>query len=366
MFKKITSFTAVALALGFLTSVSYGQLLGLYEFDGGGDGTSWDDANNWEQFTDAEGDPLCGNPATPPDAVTSADIPLAGVVIDNTMPGQTALDVNIGTAAGAGALSMSGGDLLGGRDLFVGRDAVNSNAGIMGLSGGTLDFGDDITVGAGSVGTMTMSNGAASTGDDFFVNVDSSFTMTGGTLFVGDKLVTEDNGIVNVDGGDVVADDDFYFFGASQITVDSGSMIVQDKLRFDEVLTTGKLTINNGLVRSQEFGYCSTADCSTSYVMNGTLEINGSGIYQSQQPTSPTSPVSQLTVAHAKELIADGTIITSEVAPLQLGVTTVIVPDFFGNTNLQFTQISIVPEPTSMLLLSLGSLGLLLRRKRTR
>ncbi|MEO2049044.1 MAG: PEP-CTERM sorting domain-containing protein [Pirellulales bacterium] len=361
MLKKIASFTAIVFVFGLMTTTSYGQLDGLYEFDGGGDGTSWDDASNWEQVLDPFGAPISGDPATPPNAITSVEIPMLGVVlIDNTQPGQTARNVKIGTSGGTGSLTISGGDLTG-RDINVGGDNVGFNLGLLTLTNGNLVAGDDITVGAGSVGVMVMSGGTADVNDDFFVNANSSFTMAGGSLTIGDRLVTLDNAGLVVNGGDIVADDDFFFFGTSQITVNSGSMIVKDKLRFDDVLTAGKLTINSGLVRSQEFGFFD----GTNYVMNGTLEINDGGVYQSQQPTSPTSPVSQLTEAAAWALIADGTIITSEVAPLHLGVSTVIVPDFFGGTNLQFTQISIVPEPTSMLLLSLGSLGLLLRKKRS-
>ena len=363
MFKKIACFTAVVLVFGLTSTVSHAQLLGLYEFDGGGDGTSWDDATNWERVTDPLGNPTSGNPATPPNSVTSTDLPLPGVVIDNTMPGQTARNVSIGTARGVGSLSMSGGDLTH-VDLFVGRDAVNSNAGSLDLSGGTLIAGDDITVGAGSVGTMTMSNGAVSTGDDFFVNIDSSFTMTGGTLLIGDRLVMEGNASLLVDGGDITAHDDFFFFGSSQITVDSGSMIVFDKLRFDDVLTTGKITINNGLVRSQEFGI---VDDGGNYIMNGVVEINGDGIYQSEAPSSPDSAVSQLSVAAAQALIDEGIhFITSEVAPLKLSAFSVVVPEFDGRTNVVFTQVSVVPEPASVLLLGLGGLGLLLWRKSTR
>ncbi len=40
--------TTVGLVLGLMTSVGHAQLDGLYEFDGGGDGTSWDDATNEE------------------------------------------------------------------------------------------------------------------------------------------------------------------------------------------------------------------------------------------------------------------------------------------------------------------------------
>ena len=188
--------------------------------------------------------------------------------------------------------------------------------------------------------------------------------MTGGTLFVGDRLVTYANASLLVDGGDITADDDFFFFGSSQITVDSGSMIVFDKLRFDDVLTTGKLTINSGFVRSQEFGFLDSLD---SYIMNGTVEINGDGFYQSEAP-GPNSPFSQLSVAAAKALIADGTFITSE-ALMKLDAFSVVVPEFDGRTNVGFTQISLVSsvsEPASVLLLGLGGFGLLLRRHRAR
>jgi hypothetical protein len=353
----------VFVAFGLMPTVSHAQLLGLYEFDAGGDATSWDDATNWEQVLDPVGAPISGDPATPPDAATSADIPLAGVVVDNTMPGQTALDVSIGTVNGAGSLGISGGD-LDVRDLFVGRDDVSGvNAGALAVSGGTLIVADDITVGAGSVGTMTMSTGAATTGDDFSINAGSSFTMTGGTLFVGDRLAMDDDASLVVDGGQIVADDDFYFFGASQITVDSGAMIVFDKLRFDDVLTTGKLTINSGFVRSQEFGYVGALD---EYIMNGVLEINGDGFYQSEAP-GIGDPVSQLSVAHAQALIDEGIHITTSAAgPFHLVAFAVVIPEFDGRTDVLFTQISLVPEPASLLLLSLAGLGLAWRRALTR
>ena len=370
MFKEIAGLSAVVLVFGLISNVSHAQLLGLYEFDGGGDGTSWDEATNWEQVLDPFGNPISGDPATPPDAVTSADIPMVGVVIDNTMPGQTALIVNIGTEAGAGSLNISGGDLTH-VDLFVGHDAVNSNEGSLNVSGGTLITGDDITVGGGSVGTMTMSNGAASTGDDFFVNIDSFFTMTGGTLFIGDRLVLDDNAGLLVDGGDLTADDDFFFFGASQIVVDSGSMIVFDKLRFDDVLTAGKLTINGGFVRSHEFGFVDGAD---DYIMNGVVEINGDGFYQCEAPNGAGSPVSQLSVAAAQALIDEGIhFITSEVAPLKLSAFSVVVPEFDGRRNVVFTQVSVVAAPVaidalsplglSILIVLLASVGLWFLRR---
>ncbi|TWU17590.1 PEP-CTERM sorting domain-containing protein [Bythopirellula polymerisocia] len=358
MSRKIVGFTSCLLVCGLMTTASYGQLDGLYEFDGGGNGTSWDDAANWEQITDPFGNPISGDPASPPSPTTSADIPLLGVVlVDNTQPGQTALDVNIGTAAGNGSAFITGGDLTV-RDMNVGRDPGGINIGLLSVSGGSLVAGDDITLGNSSVGVMTMSGGTASTDDDFFINANSSLTMTGGSLNIGDRLVTEANAGIHLDGGDIFADDDFYFFGSTQITVNSGSMIVNDKLRFDDDPTkNGKLTINGGFVRSNEFGL-DIVDPTTDF--RGIVEINGDGFYQVEQGSN----LSNLSVQTARDLIAQGIhFITSEPAPKKLGAFSVVVPSFDGRTNVMFTQISVVPEPASVLLLGLTTLALVLRRK---
>lgn len=363
MSRTMTRFVSVVCVSGLFTAVSHAQLSGLYEFDGGGDGTSWDQATNWERVFDSNGLPISGNPATPPDASTSADIPQLGVVIDGTMPGQTALDLGIGTANGVGMLSMTGGGLTL-RDMFVGNDVNGINPGTFHMAGGTLVAGDDITVGATVMGTMTISNGAASTGDDFILNTKSSLTVTGGTLLVGDRLTTDGNASLLVDGGDVTVDDDFFLFGDAQVTVDSGSIVVFDKLRFDDDdLKNGKLTINGGVVRSNEFGFVDGSDV---HVLRGVVEINGGGVYQVEAfdpgPISG-SPISQLSVAYAQQLIADGYFITSELAPLSLAATSVIVPTFDGRTNVPFTQISLVPEPASVALLGGITLGAFARRR---
>jgi hypothetical protein len=45
-------------------------------------------------------------------------------------------------------------------------------------------------------------------------------------------------------------------------------------------------------------------------------------------------------------------------APLTLEASSVVVPDFFGQTDLTFTQISIIPEPSAGLMILLGLMGL--------
>ena len=343
----MTSFFVALLISALTPTAVFAQLDGVYEFDGGGDGTSWDDAANWEQVLDPLGFPISGNPGTPPDAFTSAEIPLVGVVIDGTMPGQTALDVRVGTAGGAGSLNVSGGDLTV-RDLFVGSGV---NAGTLSVSGGSLIAGDDITVGgAGSMGTMNMTNGLASTGDDLFVNAGSLLDMLDGMISIGDRLVTEDDASLFLGGGQIIVDDDLFFFGDSQVTVNDGLLLARDKLRFDiDPVMNGLLTINDGIVRTNEFGDGATIE--------GVVEINGTGIYQ----------VEMLTVAEALFLIADGVHFTSSSGVLT--AFAVFVPDFFGASDVEFTQISVipgssVPEPTTILLLGLGLAGLGFARKR--
>ncbi len=359
LFRKFVSATCVALLCGLMTTVSYGQLDGLYEFDGGGDGTSWDDAANWEQKLDPSGNPISGDPATPPDATTSADIPLLGVVlIDGTQAGQTALDVNIGTGVGGGSVFITGGDLTG-RDVNVGSDGAGINIGLLSINGGSLVSNDDITLGNGSVGIMTMTGGSASTSDDFTINANSSLTVNGGDLTVGDRLIGNDNAGIIVNGGRVAAEDDFYFFDNTQVTVNGGLMEVDDKLRFDDDPSkSGKLTINGGVVRAEDFGLNIT-DILTDF--RGEVEINGDGVLQIFQGDGST--LANLTVATAQALIDQGTILTTS-EPGGLGVRSVVVPSSFQGTDVTFTEILVIPEPASMLLVGLAGLAMVCQRRR--
>lgn len=333
MSRKTASLTFAVMVVALSATASYGQT---YQFDGGADGISWDEASNWDLFLDQFGISEVGDAPTPPTPLITANIPMTGVVIDSTMPGQTAFDVNVGTANGVGSLSVSGGGLM---------------------------ASDDITVGAGSNGTMTISGGVVGTGDDFDIRGGSSVTVTGGNVNVGDRINMLGNAILTVDGGDVFADDDFFFFEDSQITVNGGSLIVNDKLRFDDdEMFNGRLTINGGFVRSNEFGVEIVGDITD---FRGVVEINGNGVYEVEMPSGPGSPVSQLTVAMAQALINEGVhLTTSEVSPRYLAARQVIVADFDGRQNVAFTQILVVPEPACMGLLAVGVLGLLLRRQR--
>jgi len=339
------------MVVGLLTTASYGQLLGVYRFDGGGDGTSWDDAANWEQVLDPFGTPISGNPPTPPGSTTSAHIPISGAVIDGTMPGQTALDVHIGTADGAGSLSASGGDLTS-RDLNIGSDAGGNNAGSFAISNGTINLNDDLTVGNGSQGIMTMTGGTVNIGDDWFVDVfndeSSSISMTGGRINLIDRMQMGNNGHLLVDGGEIIADDDFYVLDTSTVTIESGLMSTIDKLNMGGATPAGpaRLVINGGIMRSQEWTDNPDLELGDPTRFMSVIEINGSGKLQVEQAT--------FTVSEALSLI--GTRLTTT-EPGGLGVQTIVVPDFFGRTDVLFTQVSVVPEPASFLMLTISGIA---------
>lgn len=329
---------------------AFGQLDGLYEFDGGGDGASWDDALNWERVLDAFGIPVSGNPGAPPDAVTSAEVSMLGVVVDGTMPGQTALDLTIGTASGAGSLGVSGGDLTV-RDLLVGADALRGGfSGAVTVSGGMLFAADDVLVGQGSPGTMTVSgSGEVGTGDDLIVDDEGMLHVTGGTVRVGDRLTTSGGGSVQVDGGTVRVDDDIYLETGTSSTVTDGLLEVADKLRLLDAArgpVGPGLTINGGIVRSEEYGL-EGADL-------GVIEINGAGVYQVEQAS--------LSVADALMLISDGVHLTTSEA-MGLTATTVVVADFFGETDVAFTQIAVLPSPGGAVVLGLAGVAACRRRR---
>lgn len=333
MSKNLLCLASIVLVFSLSTAVSYGQFA-TYEFDGGGDGTSWSDPNNWEYVSDPNGVPVGGNPATPPTPTTQAEISQLGAVVD---PNSYAHDVFVGTASGAGSLSLG--------------------------AGAGLASSDDIEVGSGGgAGTMTMTDGTASAGDDFFIRAGSSLNKTGGSIDVGDRLIFEGNGSLTNDAGDIIAHDDFFFFDDAQITVNGGLMEVADKMRFDfdpNNFTGPKVTINSGIVRTQEYHF-DIVDID-SFV--GVTEVNGDGLLQVLQGDGSTG--SELTVRMARDLIAEGVhLVTSESSPKQLGAFSVVVPSSLQGTNVTFTQVMVVPEPASVVLLGLGSLGLLVRRKR--
>ncbi len=198
-------------------------------FDGGADGTSWNQANNWNLTVNADGTPaIPGDPPTPPTNEFNANI--GGnftVLLDGTMVGQTAFRTRTGV----------------------------TTPGKFNVTGGSLIVTDDIVVGQSAKGTMTMSGGEVTTGDDFFVDdagdFGSVFTLSGGELHVGDKMQMGNHGQFIMTGGHLVADDDFYWLGNSTATIDSGLLEQFDKVNMGDATPMGpaRLVINGGVLR---------------------------------------------------------------------------------------------------------------------
>jgi hypothetical protein len=331
MGKLSSCLASVGIAFGMWASSSFGQTGGVMFFDGGGDGTSWNQATNWNVTLNPDGTPTSGDPATPPTGQYTANIPLLGVVLDATMPGQTAFRVRTGV----------------------------TTEGSFNVTGGSLEVTDDISVGHSAKGTMTMSGGAVTLGDDFFIDEQgdfgSTFTLNGGELHVIDRIVMGNHGNFVVNGGHIVADDDFFFFGNSTQTINGGLLEQFDKLSNGPATPMGpaRLKINGGIVRANEWTDNSELGADDLTRFMSIIEVNSSGKLQIE--------ADHFSVALAQNLIADGHLTTTGATPL--GAKSIVIPEFFGRTNVAFTEVSVVPEPASLLLLALSGVALGLKRR---
>lgn len=365
MYKKFGCRASIVFILVFslLAAVSYaGGPPVTYTWDGDVD-NDWANADNWDDG---------GNPATPPDLTIDAEIDVAGAGFPVvSAAGAEAEDILIGSAAGSGELTMTGGDLTTSGELLVGNDVSGgTNGGTFTMAGGTLVVADDIDLGNGIVnpssnsllspGVLNMSDGTV-TATRLFANLNSSMTMTGGTFETIAKMWLLENSTLVLDGGNIIVGDDVNISHNVAVTVNGGSFIVRDKINFEpdpnQVLGFNPtLTINSGFVRAEDYDL--VADIAS---LNGVTEINGSGLLQIRDVDGTFA---NWDVATALAIIAEGEHLISSTGTLS--ARSIIVPDFFGVSNLTFTEVFVIPEPASMLLLGLGGLGLLLRRKRAR
>lgn len=325
-------YAAILLAWGLGVSTGQGQTAGIMRFDGGGNGTSWDQANNWEHVADPDGVPTSGNPATPPTSQYTAQIGQLGVLIDGMMAGQTAFRVHTGV----------------------------TTEGSLNITGGTLNVADDISAGQSAKGTITMSGGEVTVGDDFFIDnagaFGSTFTLSGGTLRMGDRITMGNSGNLVVNGGHIIADDDFFFLGTSTQTINGGLLEQFDKLNNGPATPAGpaRLKINGGIIRTNEWTDNPDLGAQDLTRFTSKIEVNATGILQIE--------ADNFSVALAQDLISQGKLTTTGPGPL--AATSVVIPEFFGRTNVAFTQISVVPEPGTLALAAVA--GVLLARRRRR
>jgi hypothetical protein len=324
--------SAIAIALLCSAANSFAQTGGVMNFDGGADGTSWNQANNWEHVADPDGVPTSGNPPTPPTGQYTANIGMSGVLLDATMGVQATFRTRVGV----------------------------TTPGSFTMTGGTLNVGDDITVGQSAMGTMTFDDGEITVVDDFFIDnggaFGSTFTMNGGTLRMGDRITMGNQGNFVMNGGHIIADDDFYFLGNSTQTINGGLLEQFDKLNNGNATPSGpaRLKINGGIIRTNEWTDNPDLNFDDPTRFMSKIEINSTGILQVEQATMP--------LAEAQGLIANGRFTTT--GPQPLTATTVVIPEFFGRSNVTFTQISVVPEPATSVVAGVGAVAILAWRRK--
>lgn len=325
-------FSSLAFALGMAASVSFGQTNGVMFFDGGADGTSWNLGNNWNQTANPDGTPAAGDPATPPTSQFTANINgNFTVLLSAAMANQATFRTRTGV----------------------------TTPGTFNMTGGTLEVTDDVSVGHSAKGTMTMSGGNLTLGDDFFIDEQgafgSTFTLSGGELHVIDRIVMGNQGNFVMNGGHIVADDDFFFFGNSTQTINGGLLEQFDKLSNGPATPAGpaRLKINGGIMRANEWTDNSELGADDLTRFMSIIQVNGTGLLQIE--------ADHFSTALAQDLITQGKLTTVSGS---LAVSSVVIPEFFGRSNVAFTQVAHVPEPATGLMAvgGVALLGLLRRR----
>ena len=325
--------SAIVIALLCSSESVFAQTSGVMNFDGGGDGTSWNQANNWEHVADPDGVPTSGNPSTPPTAAYTANIGTSGVLLSAAMGTQATFRTRVGV----------------------------TTPGSFTMTGGTLNVGDDITVGQSAMGTMTFNGGEITVVDDFFIDnggaFGSTFTMNGGTLRMGDRITMGNQGNFVMNGGHIIADDDFFFLGNSTQTINGGLLEQFDKLNNGNATPSGpaRLKINGGIIRTNEWTDNPDLELHDPTRFMSIIEINGTGKLQVEQDS--------FTIAEAQAQIAASRLMTTDLGKA-IGIQTIVVPEFFGRSNVVFTQISVVPEPATWLVASLGGAAVIAWRRK--
>jgi hypothetical protein len=173
-------------------------------------------------------------------------------------------------------------------------------------------------------------------------------------LRMGDRITMGNQGNFVMNGGNIIADDDFFFLGNSTQTINGGLLEQFDKLNNGNATPSGpaRLKINGGIIRTNEWTDNPDLNFDDPARFMSVIEINSTGILQVEQATMP--------LTEAQGLIANGRFSTT--GPQPLVATTVVVPEFFGRSNVLFTQISVVPEPATWLLASVVGAAVLARR----
>lgn len=247
MFRNLVSFTLI---LGLSTLAIAGN-----NFTGAGDGSSWDDPNNWSTGLlpfDTTTNPGTTEPKWYNDATWTMDDTTC--VIDETMAA-ACFALQIGAYGGDNTLLMTGGTLdIGPWGFNIGRGG-NDNAGHAGSSGHVQMSGGAITAGTLAIpeqwgtgpvisGELIMEGGSITVGGMHMgteVGV-GIVELNGGVINSGWFDMRSENASLDVAGGTLILDGDKV--GQLQGYIDSGWITSPGTLELDfDVTNAGKTTL---------------------------------------------------------------------------------------------------------------------------
>jgi len=223
----------------------------LYDWHGGGDGTTWNDPNNWV-VTAANDDGMLFNELAPnpPDASDTVDFTIDATITDRG----TAGDV-----VGEGPLTVDGGSITAIHTFHLFLDLMVDNGGSITAEEFTSNTG----------GTSTFDNGTLTTSKyleidgSFFVNDGSKITASGDDPSMA-VLAIQNDGSLTLDG--------------SSLTTSGGGLTVGYVYDTNIQYGSGALVIENGsTVTASEDDPADNSAIEIGYNTVGTVTVTGSG-----------------------------------------------------------------------------------------
>lgn len=245
------NFYAIIIACVFLVTTAFQLSAQQVTWDGGGDGVSWNDANNW-------------NPNAIPvstDSVTiDADVSVtlsgsngacADLVIGGTGAGDTLIvATTVNLDIGVGSFTLSGaGDLL---DL-QGTSSMNVE-GDWNNNGGTFNANNSLVVFDGSVDRDILTSTGSLTETFYNLTIDRSSGVLACEIGVNVKVIINNN-----------------------LTISSGEFVVYDRVVGPDLEVLGDVTISNSSNGLDIRNGGASADPFTEVHFGGDLQINETG-----------------------------------------------------------------------------------------
>jgi hypothetical protein len=380
MKKRIASFTFVLAAATSLLVFGSSARAAVYEWTGAAGDGEWLTPGNWSitGSTWTHPNEEFGSEYVNQDCVTiniiNGDIVTkgagGGVSIDAARDGSTTAvltldngstlnvgaggsqDIWIADYSGAnGTVNVLGGSTLNATDIEIGNEGPG--IGRLIVTGGTLNATDDMMVGvwAGAIGYLTINPGSTvNVADKWYMNdgggadTFSQVEMNGGVVTTGGNCYFNDDAgpatayfIINdgtFDSGGVI-DVSWNLDGTSHLTINGGVMTAADAIRLGVSgggdTGQSRIFLNAGVLQGEDLQF--NMSDSLIVLAGGQLRINSAALSE----------------ADMLNLITTGKIDVSG------------VPTYSIYTDAEYTVL--VPEPATVVLLGLGGLGLIRRRR---